>query len=321
MPIRIEGDSRITGPLAGVYVQDEWQPTKAFTLNYGLRYDHVDTVVDEHQWSPRLGAVYDLTPELRLHAGYSRYFTPPPTEKIDTTSVVKFAGTTNALPSDANTAVESERSNYYDLGLAWQATRKVTLGIDGYYREIRHLQDEGQFGNALIFSAFNYAKGRISGVDLSASYRDKGLNGYANLGFTRALGTGVETGQFNFDPPELAYIDSHWVHLDHEQRLTGSTGVSYRWADSTSLGVDALYGSGLRDGFANTGHLPSYTQINLAVSRSLDFGTGFGKLDARVSMLNVFDRIYELRDGTGIGVGAPQYGPRRTLYVGISKTF
>ena len=54
--------------------------------------------------------------DLRLHAGYARYFTPPPTEKIDTTSVAKFQGTTNALPSDANTAVKSERSNYFDAG-------------------------------------------------------------------------------------------------------------------------------------------------------------------------------------------------------------
>ena len=34
----------------------------------------------------------------------------------------------------------------------------VTVGVDAYYRDVQHLQDEGQFGNALIFSAFNYAK-------------------------------------------------------------------------------------------------------------------------------------------------------------------
>jgi outer membrane receptor protein involved in Fe transport len=321
VPIRIEDDSRIDGHLWGVYVQDEWRPTKALTINYGLRYDQARTVVDENQWSPRLGAVYDLTSELRVHAGFARYFTPPPTEKIDTTSIAKFAGTTNALPSDANTAVKSERSDYYDVGLAWQTTQQLTLGIDAYDRRVRHLQDEGQFGNALIFSAFNYAEGRVSGVDLSASYKDRGLSGYANLGFTRARGKDVETGQFNFDPDELAYINTHWVHLDHEQRLSGSSGLSFRWADSTAVGVDALYGSGLRNGFANTEHLPSYTQVNLDAARTFDFGAGFGKLDARLSMLNVLDRSYELRDGSGIGVGAPQYGPRRSVYVAFSKAF
>jgi outer membrane receptor protein involved in Fe transport len=38
-------------------------------------------------------------------------------------------------------------------------------------------------------------------------------------------------------------------------------------------------------------------------------------------VINAFDRSYPLRDGTGIGVGAPQYGARRTLYVGVSKAF
>ena len=320
-PFSINDDSRIKGRLFGVYVQNEWQPVKALTVNYGLRYDKVNTVVDESQVSPRLGAVLDLTSDLRVHAGYSRYFTPPPTEKIDATSVQKFLGTTNALPSDANTAIKSERSNYYDVGAAWQLTPQITLGIDGYYRQARHLQDEGQFGNALIFSAFNYAQGRISGVDLSASYKEKAFSGYVNVGFTRARGKDVETGQFNFDQDELDYIATHYVHLDHEQRLSGSAGAAYRFGGGFTLSADALYGSGLRKGFANTEHLPSYTQLNLAAIQAFDFGGAIGKVTGRLLVLNVFDRSYELRDGSGIGVGAPQFGPRRTLIAGISKTF
>ena len=321
VPISIEDDTRITGHLWGVYVQDEWRPLKALTVNYGLRFDKVNTVVDESQLSPRLGVVFDVNRDVRVHAGYSRYFTPPPTEKIDTTSVQKFAGTTNALPSDANTAVKSERSNYFDLGAAYQLTPQVTLGVDAYYRNVSHLQDEGQFGNALIFSAFNYAKGRISGFELSATYKDKGVSGYANLGLTRARGETVETGQFNFDDTELAYIKSNWVHLDHEQRLTASAGMSYQWGSALTLSTDALYGSGLRRGFANTEHLPSYTQINVAAERSFDLGSGIGKISGRLAILNLFDRVYELRDGSGIGVGAPQFGARRTFVAGLTKTF
>jgi outer membrane receptor protein involved in Fe transport len=321
VPIQIQDNTRIAGHLWGIYVQDEWRPTKALTVNYGLRYDKVNTVVDESQVSPRLGLVYDVSPDLRIHAGYSRYFTPPPTEKIDTTSVQKFLGTTNALPSDANTAVKSERSNYYDLGAAYQLTPQITVSVDGYYRNVQHLQDEGQFGNALIFSAFNYAKGQISGLELSTTYRDKGLSAYGSVSLTRARGKTVETGEFNFDPDELAYINANWVHLDHEQRLSASGGVAYRWGDSTTLSGDVLYGSGLRNGFANTEHLPSYTQVNLAAERPFDLGPGLGKLSGRLAVLNVFDRVYELRDGSGIGVGAPQFGPRRTFVVGLTKNF
>jgi len=320
-PVFIQDDSRINGRLWGAYLQDEWQPNKALTINYGVRYDKADTVVDETQLSPRIGVVYELNKDTRLHAGYARYFTPPPTEKIDTTSIAKFAGTTNALPSDANTAVRSERSDYLDAGVAYQVTPQLTLGLDGYYRRVDHLQDEGQFGNALIFSAFNFTQGRIYGLELSASYKDKAFSGYVNVGLTHARGKGIETGQFNFEQDELDYINAHWVHLDHEQRLSMSAGAAYRLADGLTLSADALYGSGLRNGFANTEHLPSYTTVNLAATKTFDLGGGFGKLDTRVALVNAFDRVYQLRDGSGIGVGAPQFGARRSVFVGVSKPF
>jgi len=320
LPLTIRDDSRLTGHLFGAYLQDEWQPTKALTVNYGVRYDKVDTVVAESQWSPRIGVVYQLGQDTRVHAGYARYFTPPPTEKIDTTSVAKFLGTTNALPSDANTAVRSERSNYFDLGVSHQLTPQITLGADAYYRDVRHLQDEGQFGNALIYSAFNFERGKIFGLELSGSYKDDRFSAWANLSFSSAKGKGIETGQFNFDADELAYIQNNWVHLDHEQKIAASAGVSYRFGGDTTVGGDLLYGSGLRRGFANTEHLPGFVQVNASVARTFRLD-GFGKFDVRVSALNLFDRSYELRDGSGIGVGAPQFAPRRTLYVALSKPF
>jgi outer membrane receptor protein involved in Fe transport len=320
-PISITDDTRLAGNLWGVYLQDEWQPVKRLTVNYGARFDSADTVVAEHQLSPRLGVVWDASSSLRLHAGYARYFTPPPTEKIDTTSVAKFAGTTNALPSDADTAVKSERSNYYDAGLAWDATANLSLGVDAYDREVRNLQDEGQFGNALIYSAFNYAKGRVRGLEFTANWKRDALSVYGNLAFSKAQGKDIVTGQFNFDPDEISYIASHWVHLDHDQAVTASAGVSYRFKSQTTIGADALFGSGLRNGFANTQHLPSYTQVNASVDQSWNFGGWLGKVDGRLSVLNVFDSVYELRDGTGIGVGAPQFGPRRTVYASVTKNF
>ncbi len=320
VPLTIAENKQIGGNLYGVYVQDEWQPTAALTVNYGLRYDKVDTVVAESQWSPRLGLVYQTGPDTRVHLGYARYFTPPPTEKIDTTSVQDFLGTTNALPSDGNTAVRSERSHYLDAGISHQLTPRITVGADAYYRRVAHLQDEGQFGNALIYSAFNYRQGRIYGLELSGSYRGDSLSAYANLAFGSARGKGVESGQFNFDPAELTAIGDHWVHLDHEQAVTASAGLSYRFGEGTLAGADVLYGSGLRRGFANTDRLPSFYQVNASLARGFRID-GVGRFDLRLSVLNAFDRSYEMRDGSGIGVGAPQYGPRRTVYLGMSVPF
>ena len=331
-PTDVEGNQASTIPLAivddngklahiyGAYLQDQWQVTDKLVVNYGLRADHVNAYVHEGQISPRLGLVYNVTQGTTLHAGYARYFTPPPTELIAPTDIALFQGTTNQLPGDANTNVKSERSNYYDVGIEQKVGGNLTLGLDAYYRQVTYLQDEGQFGAALVFSPFNYQRGRVRGLELTADYSAGPWNAYFNLSNSHALGTQVISGQFNFDPDELAYINTHWVHLDHDQRLAASGGVSYAIGNATRIGGDFLYGSGLRRGFANTETLPGYFQLNLDLTHTFDL-PGVGKLDTRVALINALDRTYELRDGSGIGVGAPQFGPRRGVYMGVKKEF
>ena len=62
-------------------------------------------------------------------------------------------------------------------------------------------------------------------------------------------------------------------------------------------------------------------RFNASLSQAWDFGGALGKVEGRLSVLNVFDHVYELRDGTGIGVGAPQFGPRRSVYASVTKSF
>ena len=121
-------------------------------------------------------------------------------------------------------------------------------------------------------------------------------------------------------PTELAYIANHYIYTDHAQTWTGSAGVSYLW-NGTRFSTDMIYGSGLRSGFANTDHLPFYTQVNAGISHEFKWDTGMKPTTLRFDVLNVFDEIHEIRDGSGIGVFAPQFGPRRAYFVGLSQKF
>lgn len=320
VPITIVDDApHIDARTYGLYVQDEWNITDKLTMNYGLRGDKVDAYVTQSQISPRLGFVYQATESTTVHAGYSRYFTPPPTQLISPTDIALFQGTTNQLPSNVNAETLSERSNYFDAGVSQKVTDNLTLGLDAYYRKVHDLLDLGQFGAALIFSPFNYEKGRVHGAEFTENYTNGNFSTYFNLSSNRASGENVVTGQYNFSPDELAYISDHFIHLDHDQRLTSNGGASYNW-DGTKLSADYLFGSGLRSGFANTDHLPSYYQINVSADRDFDLPQ-IGKTNVRLAVINVTDRVYDLRDGSGIGVFAPQYGPRRGVYVGLTKEF
>ncbi len=45
-----------------------------------------------------------------------------------------------------------------------------------------------------------------------------------------------------------------------------------------------------------------------------------GPVELRVDVVNVFDNVYEIRDGTGVGVGAPQFGASRGVFFGVKKS-
>jgi len=315
----VDNAPRIDARTYGLYVQDQWNLTDKLTMNYGLRADKVDAFVQESQLSPRLGFVYQLDDSTTLHAGYARYFTPPPAELISPVDIALFQGTSNQLPGNVNAETLSERSHYFDAGVSRKFGDNFSVGLDAYYRKVHNLLDEGQFGAALIFSPFNYAQGRVRGVEFTANYTNGNFSSYLNLSSSRAMGRQVVTGQYSFEQDELDYIATHWVHLDHDQRLSGSGGVSYDW-NGTKLGADFLYGSGLRADFANSAHLPDYYQLNLSANRDFVLPQ-LGKVNLRLALINVTDEVYEIRDGSGIGVGAPQFGPRRGAYVGFSKAF
>ncbi|SHN07151.1 Outer membrane receptor proteins, mostly Fe transport [Duganella sacchari] len=312
-----------TGRLSSVYLQDEWHIGAPLTVNYGVRFDKVSAFVDEQQWSPRINVAYQLAKGTALHAGYSRYFTPPPQELAAQSSIDKYAGTSNAPAVAVSDNVKSERTHYFDVGLSHQISESLTVTADAYYKKIRNMLDEGQFGQALILSPFNYDRGYAKGLELSAVYSQKNWGSFLNLTTQKAEATNIISGQSLFGPDELAYIANHYIHVDHDQTVTVSGGAHYHWGDSQVSG-DFLYGSGLRltpDGGApNSGHLPHYTTVNLALTHTWK-ATPVGTVEGRLALINAFDKSYLLRDGSGVGVGAPQYGERRSLYAGISTSF
>jgi TonB dependent receptor len=319
VPIDITDDSSKTGLYYGFYLQDEWHVFKPLTINFGGRFDVVDEYAHANQLSPRVNVVLQATSTTTLHAGYAKYFTPPPLELVNNRDLAKFIGTTNQAEVNESSPVQPERADYFDAGMTQQFTSAFSMGVDAYYKEAHDLLDLGQFGAALIFAPFNYVQGNQYGYEVTANYSEKGFNAYLNFGFERGTGKTVGSGQFQFDPAELAYIQNHWVFLDHDQRYTASAGISYSFMNTTVYS-DMLYGDGLRSGFANEGQVPAYWVFNVGLSHTFNLPE-YGKIQVRFDITNIFNYAYELRSGTGIGVFAPQYGPRRGFFGGVSWLF
>lgn len=316
IPEQIVDNGALVQWLYGVYLQDEWRPLPKLTINYGVRFDLYDGLTRADQASPRVGAVYQLFDNTALHAAYARYFTPPPLEAVSGEDIAKFTGTTNQPLVMADSNISPERAHYFDVGVSQKLPGNLNVGLDSYYKKSTDLLDEGQFGPTLIFTPFNYSKGRQYGVDLSSSLTRRNLTMYANFAYSVAQGIGIASDQFLFDRQELNYIKNHYVFLDHDQTFTASWGAAYDWRGFL-FSLDGLYGSGLRTGFANTGNLPFYIQFNAGITKSVTV-PDVGQVKGRLTVVNLGDWIYQIRSGSGIGVFAPQYGPRRALYLGIT---
>ena len=327
LPISVVDDTSNTQWIESAYLQDEWHVNSVLVVNYGVRFDHFTAFSSGSQLSPRVNFVWQAAENTTVHAGYSRFFSPPPFELVGSTTVQKFLNTTFQPAVTRDDPVKAERSNYYDIGVQQSVTKALTVGVDSYYKQAIHLIDEGQFGAPIILTPFNYRYGQVYGVEFTGNYTAGHFQTYGNVAFQRAIGKDFESSQFNFSPDDLAYVASHYIHLDHEQEMTMSGGAAYAW-HGTRVSGDLLVGSGLRasldlpngTSIPNGAHLPYYRQVNLGASHAFD-GEGIQGLSVRLDMLNAFDQKYQIRNGTGVGVGAPQYGPRRGYFVGVTQAF
>jgi hypothetical protein len=327
VPINIINNGARTGELYGVYLQDEWRIFPALTLNCGLRFDGVNEFTSQTQLSPRVNLVMKATDETTVHAGYSRYFVPPPFELVTPTAISLFNNTTNAPAVQQDDTVRAERSHYFDVGVNQVIVPGLTVGLDGYYKLARNLIDEGQFGAPIILTAFNYAKAYVAGAVFTISYDQGPWSIYGNAAYSRAMGNDITSAQFNFKPDELAYIAQHYIHLDHDQTWTGSGGIAYTFNKDTKyqtrVSVDFIAQSGLRAStptVPNGASLPEYVAVNASIAQKLDLGIGQGT-ELRLDVLNIGDAVYEIRNGTGVGVGAPQFGLRRAILAGLTQRF
>jgi outer membrane receptor protein involved in Fe transport len=90
--------------------------------------------------------------------------------------------------------------------------------------------------------------------------------------------------------------------------------------------VEFLFGSGLRKTDPAPGAIPNgatqqpYLVVNLGLAQVIKWD-GDHALTVRVDAVNLFDKVYLVHDGSGVGAGQPQYGGRRGLFVGVRESF
>ncbi|HEY8051744.1 MAG TPA: TonB-dependent receptor, partial [Steroidobacteraceae bacterium] len=317
-PLTVVNNDHANNFVGGIYVSDVWRISESLSASLGVRWDVLSGFTSDHQVDPSLNLVYRPDAATTYHAGFARYFQVPSLLGISPTAQAAFAGTT-AQGSPGIPTPRTEDDREFDAGVVHQLTGNLSVSADAYYEWTTRYLDTGQFGVVPIFAPFNYGRGHMWGSELAAHYHAEGLSAYANLTVGRNWQQGVATGQFNFPPDELAYIDSHSIVLDHQPLYGAAAGASWH-AGSYTISADGLFSSGLRAGFADTEQLPHVIQLNLSAERSFEV-PGVGQLTNRLAVLNLFDRVNLIRPADGIGIFQSAYGPRLTFYDTLTLSF
>ncbi len=310
-PVRVINNANRINLLSGIYLEDTWQLTEKLRVNLGVRWDRLSGFTYNNQIDPTINLMYQLLPSTTLHGGFARYMQVPSFQGISPGAPAAFKNTTGFAGTGAVNPV-TEDDYEWDIGAVHQLTQHITVSEDDFFELTKHYLDTGQFGDVPIFAPFNYKNGYIWGTETAVTYNSGNLSIHGSATIGENMQKGVATGQFNFDPDELAYINNNHIVLDHQPMYGASGGVTYRWKPYVFSG-SAIYSSGLRGGFADLEALPHVVQVDLSALRSFEIPR-IGEVTDRITLLNIFDRTNLIRPAEGIGIFQSAYGPRITVY-------
>ncbi|MDR3691464.1 MAG: TonB-dependent receptor [Fimbriimonas sp.] len=262
------------GAYKSAYVQDTWQISKRFSVNYGFRGDWYNQdqnlgqpPVDTFALSPRANFSYKLTARDDLRWSYDHLFNTPPL----------------AQGAIVGEPIQPETLDQYDASIEHRLGHGQTLSLGYYYKDIRNQVDVGLLipGSEIgLYSGVNFQIGAVHGVEFSYNISPPsgtGWDAFVNVTYSAAMpsgndNTGAPAPEFN----------------DHDQRETLGTGLAYSWKNGASMAATFDYGSGLASSTVppSTDRTPR-TQMDLHMSTGDHLFGGKGGLGLDVT--NLFD--------------------------------
>ncbi len=205
----------------------------------------------------------------------------------------------------------------------------LTVGFSGFYKFAENYLDKGQFGAPVLLTAFNYAYAQVKGFEVSGNY-DKGpvVGSTATSPGREVCATNINSAQFNF---EQARSRLHRQLLDLRRprpELDGIGRCRLRLQPRQRVGNARLGRHAVRQRLAHQRRDPQ-RHVLLGLCRRSIFPSrrrcrpaGSKGTQIRLDAINLTDGVpISCATGTGVGVGAPQYGMRRAFFVTLSQKF
>lgn len=311
------------GYYGAAYIQDTWQESRRFTMNYGFRYDifHQSQTVNNGAGfassnsltkgviSPRLNTAYILGGGSTLRLSYDHLFTQPP---LAQGAIVGYS----ILP---------ETIDQYEVSIEKQFSPYQSAKIDYYYKDGHEQDDTGiliPFTQIGALTTLNYQHLGVHGLELSYNLNPRnnvGTGGYVAYTYSVAKPGGLdEVGN------PAPYIN------DHNQYDTLDTGINYTWHNQAYTAATLYYGSGEASSVLGPvgplgpaaeptlegGHTIPRTQVDLRYASSPRL-LGFASL--QLDIVNVFNSLAV--ENFNSGFSGTRFQQARTYLLSMKAQF
>lgn len=298
LPVTSIRDQR-TRVLPAGYVELALKPIEKLRIVPGLRVDYYQDNA-AFSFDPRISSVYSLTDTWRIKGGVGVFSQQPEPQE--------------SSPVLGNKNLRPIRSVHYGFGGEHDFTDALSLGVEGFYKQIYDRVVSGQnFGDPVFI---NDGKGRIYGLEVSGRAKPKGrFFGFLSYTLMRSERNDRNEGWRLFD-----FDQTHILTLSTGLRLGKGweTGGTFRYVTGNPTtpvvsadfdGVSGLYSA--QSGAINSTRNPSFNRLDLRVEKMWTFSSW--KLAAYLDVQNSYNAVN--REGTQYSYNYQESGPIRGLVI------
>jgi hypothetical protein len=306
LPPPLSDTNSPTGSLVAAWIQDTYKPAHWLSVSAGLRQTHFQGQMTENASDPRVG-ISVVVPHLNwvLSAFWGKYYQAPPLETLSGPLVGYANGNdTGFLP------LRGERDTERQFGLAIPIAG-WSIEADYFVNQAKNFFDHNAIGNSDIFLPLTDQGALIKAYELAVRSPPFWHYGQAHVAFSNQTADGfggITGGLTNFAPGGGYYA------LDHDQRNTLNAGFDANLPRGFFASVNLYVGSGFANGNAPPSHLPSHTELDLGVGKTVG-----RDLTLSLTALNVTNR--HLLTDNSLTFGGVHWNNPREIYAEVHYRF
>jgi hypothetical protein len=229
------------------YGQDDFSPFKNLKVSAGVRFDHSNILVSDHQWSPRIGVSYYVpVTHTVFRASFNRLYMPPQVENLLIASSAQARALSPFADSGGGADIKPERLSAWEAGFSQELPKSLRLNVAYWWRRFRNIDDPNVLLSTTIIFPNSVERARAKGLDVRLDMPLRhGFSAYLSYTNNRIVEIGPLNGGLFLDDDFLTIGSGTQFTPDHDQRNAGSFAITYSGHHGIWTSFTGRYESGV----------------------------------------------------------------------------